>query len=196
MWVDLPGDKLRLPHVGVHRRTGRGRIALDGPTSCPAVNGGARVVCVCIRKRAPRQGQESRRWTSGCGMQLPHAPVRGRRSRAADREATTHDRSQACKPRDGGRRPLTCKAPGRTPPYTTPRGTHPRQPSRLVEPGACRPRARHSSRQPRPAVTGRGPPKVTPKGPSGECPRARHVLTLRSLRRLRRGPMWRIELTT
>ena len=126
MWVDLPEDKLRLPHVGVHRRTGRGRIALDGPASCPAVNGGARVVCVCIRKRAPRQGQESRRWTSGCGMQMPHAPVRGRRSRAADREATTHGRSQACRPRDGGRRPLTCKAPGRTPPYTTPRGTHPR----------------------------------------------------------------------
>ena len=97
---------------------------------CPAVNGGARVVCACIRKRAPRQGQESRRWTSGCGMQMPHAPVRGRRSRAADREATTHGRSQACRPRDGGRRPLTCKTPGRTPPNTTPRGKHPRQPSR------------------------------------------------------------------
>ena len=117
----------------------------------------------------------------------PRPKSRGRRSRAADREATTHGRSQACRPRDGGRRPLTCKAPGRTPQYTTPRRTHPRQPSRLVEPGACRPKARHSSRQPRPAGTGRGPPKVTPKGPSVVCPRARHVLTPRSLRSLRRG---------
>ena len=129
----------------------------------------------------------------------PTTPSQGEGDRAADREATTHGRSQACRPRDGGRRPLTCKTPGRTPPNTTPRGTHPRTTATNLEtggPGACRPKARHSSRQPRPAGTGRGPPKVTPKGPSGVCPRARHVLTPRSLRSLRRGPMWRIELTT
>ena len=118
----------------------------------------------------------------------PRPQVKGKGAGPLTAKPPPMTEAQACRPRDGGRRPLTCKTPGKTPPYTTPRGTHPRQPSRLVEPGACRPKARHSSRHPRPAGTGRGPPKVTPKGPSGVCPRARHVLTPRSLRSLRRGP--------
>ena len=136
MWVDLPEDKLRLPHVGVHRRTGRGRIALDGPASCPAVKGGARVYACAygnVRRGRDRKADDG---PVVAECKCPTTPSQGEGDRAADREATTHDRSQACKPRDGGRRPLTCKPqvgrPPTPPPEERTQGQPPQTSKRMV----------------------------------------------------------------
>ena len=133
-------------------------------------------------------------WLRNANAPRPQVKGKGAGPLTAKPPPTTE--AKRANPGMAGDAPEPAKRQVGRPPTPPPEERTQGRPSRLVVPGACQPKAKHSSRQPRPAGTGRGPPKVTPKGPSGECPRARHVLTLRSLRRLRREPMWRIELTT